>query len=130
MRLNDPFPLLSVPSHLHCSSDVHVPLFQIFLYIVTVYPCFWLCTSRPIPFAFDTVTHQSRYSIIIHFLTWPTISIFSLDLVTCCFCLLELTSITSSFSSLCSLETPNKLELLHFLLHRIIFKVMSLSANS
>jgi len=33
MRLYDPSPLLSVQSHLHCSScDVHVPLFQIFLY--------------------------------------------------------------------------------------------------
>ena len=38
MRLYDPSLLLSVPSHLHCRSDVHIPRFQIFLYIVC--PCF------------------------------------------------------------------------------------------
>ena len=38
MRLYDPSRLLSVPSHLRCSPHVHIPRFQIFVYIV--YPCF------------------------------------------------------------------------------------------
>jgi len=46
MRLYDPSPLLPVPSHLCCNSDVCIPDFQIFLNVV--YLCFWLDFSSDV----------------------------------------------------------------------------------
>ena len=86
-RHDDPSPLLSVPNHLRCSPHVHISRFQIFLYIL--YPCFWLSTSTA--FAFDVAMHRQPVSADSCCVPKPSRP-FSLDFVTCCFCLLESTS--------------------------------------
>jgi len=52
MTFYNPSPILSVPSHLHCSCVFHVPLFRIFV----VHPCLSLSTSFLLPLALQCIT--------------------------------------------------------------------------